>query len=130
MTWKTIRRETGLIEHICLEHGCGHPNAGSIQYMQYINNQEAWEDAIDDDGMHYPEIPEEPLDSSWGIHGCCGCCGNKDFPGKAVGAINFALQRMKNERPEMIEALKKDYYILWWGLLAAMQEAQGLEEEY
>ena len=125
MTWKTIRRETGLIEHICSEHGCGHPNAGSIQYMAHMSDK-IWED----DDAPFPEIPEEPLDSSWGIHGCCGCCGNKDFPGKAVGAINFALKRMKNERPEMIEALKKDYYILWWGLLAAMQEAQGVEEEY
>jgi len=52
---KTIRRETGLIEHIC-EHGVGHPAIGSVDWM---NKQ------TDQDG--------------WGIHGCDGCCHDKDW---------------------------------------------------
>lgn len=46
---KTIRRETGLIEHIC-EHGVGHPAHGSVHWMK-LNGSDGF-----------------------GSHGCDGCC--------------------------------------------------------
>lgn len=53
----TIRRETGLIEHIC-QHGCGHPAYGSVDWMEMVTG-----------------------DDSWGIHGCCqeSCCSKLDW---------------------------------------------------
>lgn len=60
--WKqTIRRETGLIEHVC-EHGVGHPAWGSADWMAltYPNDEEA--------------VSREELQHSWMIHGCDGCC--------------------------------------------------------
>ena len=47
---RTIRRETGLIEHIC-KHGVGHPAFGSVDWMKRTTDQE-----------------------SWSVHGCDGCC--------------------------------------------------------
>ena len=32
MEWRTSRRETGLVEHVC-EHGTGHPNHGSALWI-------------------------------------------------------------------------------------------------
>lgn len=58
MNWTKTIRETGLLEHVC-EHGCGHPDPESVQKLT---------EATNDDG--------------WGIHGCDGCCGREDFPGK------------------------------------------------
>jgi hypothetical protein len=45
----TIRRESGLVEHIC-QHGTGHPAYGSVHWL----------------GLHGIE--------GMGVHGCCGCC--------------------------------------------------------
>lgn len=64
--WSTIRRETGLVEHVCA-HGVGHPNAGSILWMQ-----------------------EETGHESWGIHGCDGCCTREDFPGTLKLSLSHA----------------------------------------
>ena len=50
----TIRRETGLIEHID-KHGVGHPAYGSVHWMK----------------IHGIE--------SMGIHGCNGSCNDKDW---------------------------------------------------
>lgn len=55
---KTIRREIGLIENIC-EHGVGHPAFGSADFL-----------------YHCTEMFEE---NPFGIHGCDGCCSNKDW---------------------------------------------------
>lgn len=52
----TIRRETGLVEHLC-PHGVGHPNPGSVIWMAEVTGQE-----------------------SWGVHGCDGCCRDESFP--------------------------------------------------
>lgn len=52
---RTIRRETGLIEHIC-KHGVGHPAIGSVQWMEITT------------GL-----------ASWSVHGCCGCCNEIDW---------------------------------------------------
>lgn len=119
MKWKTLRRETGLIEHVC-EHGTGHPNAGSIEFMTYAYR-------MDKDDLKIPSTPAAK--STWGIHGCDGCCSRKDFPGTAVGAINHTIKRYVAEKPELLERLKHDHYMLWWGILAAMNEAKGLKEE-
>jgi hypothetical protein len=122
LSWQTIRRETGLIEHVC-EHGVGHPNAGSVQYMEYMNQ------ALDEYGdLDFPSIPSEPyLKSSWWVHGCDGCCASVGFPGTAANAIKHAIGRYINERPDLLEDLKKDHFLLWWGIMAALSEAKDLE---
>ena len=51
---KTIRRETGLIEHVC-KCGVGHPAAGSVHWMKL-------------NGM-----------KGYGVHGCCGCCRSEKW---------------------------------------------------
>lgn len=56
MKWEFLRRASGLIEAVC-EHGVGHPVWESIKQME-----------------------EATGDSTWGIHGCCGCCSREDFP--------------------------------------------------
>ena len=58
---KTIRRETGLIEHICKEHGVGHPAAASVHWM----------------ALHGQNM---------GVHGCCGCC--RDMEWRLADATN------------------------------------------
>ena len=51
---QTIRRETGLIEHVC-EHGVGHPAIGSVIWMELNGAQ------------------------MMGVHGCDGCCGKDEW---------------------------------------------------
>ncbi len=58
MKWREHKRASGLVEHIC-EHGVGHPDAASVEEMERRTGQ-----------------------ASWGVHGCDGCCGRDDFPGK------------------------------------------------
>ena len=60
MSWKKIIRETGLIEYVC-HHGVGHPDYSSAEKIakKYDHDTETWL-----------------------VHGCCGCCNKKDFPGK------------------------------------------------
>jgi len=52
---QTIRRESGLIEHIC-KHGCGHPAYGSIVYLNSLTG-----------------------DSGHGTHGCDECCADPEW---------------------------------------------------
>lgn len=51
---ETIRRETGLIEHVC-KCGVGHPAIGSVQWLQLRTGQD------------------------YGVHGCCGCCRSPEW---------------------------------------------------
>lgn len=51
---KTIRRETGLVEHICI-HGVGHPAYASADYLDQVT-----------EGGYF-------------IHSCDGCCGTEDW---------------------------------------------------
>lgn len=51
---KTIRRETGLVEHLC-KHGVGHPALGSVQWMEL-------------NGL-----------KGYGVHGCDGCCNTNKW---------------------------------------------------
>ena len=62
MKWYRIVRASGLIEWEC-DHGVGHPDLNSVERMG--------------DG--------------WAIHGCDGCCGRDDFPGKLR-------KKVKNDR--------------------------------
>lgn len=88
--WKqTICRETGLIEHICKEHGVGHPAAASVHWAQ-INGNECM-----------------------GVHGCCGCCQTPEW--KLADAIEgyekaneLLLQAMRKIKQAGIELLKRE----------------------
>lgn len=48
--WPLVLRETALVERTC-PHGIGHPDPDSVAYMRHVTGE-----------------------SSWGIHGCDGCC--------------------------------------------------------
>jgi len=80
---KTIRRASGLIEHIC-EHGVGHPAYGSVDWMR-INGM---------DGM--------------GVHGCDGCCATQEWiladltEGIRAGnkLLYSAMQRLKRKEED------------------------------
>ncbi len=55
MPWeKTIRRASGLVEHIC-KCGVGHPAIGSVQWLKLHGDNHA------------------------GVHGCCGCCTTTEW---------------------------------------------------
>ena len=65
----TVRRYTGLIEHIC-DHGVGHPAVASADYLA-IETQESRDDLYG---------------NSWMVHGCDGCCGTNAW--KQADLIN------------------------------------------
>lgn len=50
----TIRRATGLVEHIC-EHGIGHPAYGSVDWLEKHGHKDM------------------------GVHGCDGCCQTPEW---------------------------------------------------
>lgn len=54
---RTIRRETGLVEHKC-SHGVGHPAEASADWQDQIRG-------------HAP--------GTWMSHGCDGCCGSTEW---------------------------------------------------
>lgn len=54
---RTIRRETGLVEHKC-SHGVGHPAEASADWQGQIRG-------------HAP--------GTWMSHGCDGCCGSVEW---------------------------------------------------
>lgn len=58
---KTIRRETGLIEHIC-EHGIGHPAYASADWIARVYHKENSESSLEENR------------NAWLVHGCDGCC--------------------------------------------------------
>ena len=60
MKWEKNIRETGLVEWIC-ECGIGHPDeeSATIVAKRFGHNKKTWL-----------------------IHGCCGHCSRKDFPGR------------------------------------------------
>ncbi len=96
MNWRTIRRETGLVEHLC-EHGVGHPNRGSALWLA-------------------EEYPEEgyDLDDCYGarlIHGCDRCCGRDDFPGTLFNSLRHAhgIIREQNKSIEDLERQVGDF---------------------
>ncbi len=68
--WQTIRRETGLVEHVCMH--AGHPNFYSVARLHRYE-------------FEGRECDDHALEAcSWFIHGCCGCCSREDFPGRQM----------------------------------------------
>lgn len=82
MNWKTIRRETSLVEHVCEEHGCGHPNYYSVARLHEMTCAKWVPDSEDDMTEWHPEYDHGFAECSWWVHGCCGCCASVDFPGR------------------------------------------------
>ncbi len=85
MEWRKIRRETGLIEHVC-EHGVGHPNDGSALWVAEASLPDGTDEEI------------ERLTKAWKVHGCDGCCGRPDFPGTEYHALRYAHRLIRGER--------------------------------
>lgn len=56
---RTLRRETGLLEHIC-KHGVGHPVEGSADWMAL------------EYGVSRKKNP-------YTVHGCDGCCNSIEW---------------------------------------------------
>ena len=52
---ETIRREGGLIEHVC-KHGVGHPCGPSVHWLSIHG-----------------------MGESFGVHGCDGCCSKPEW---------------------------------------------------
>lgn len=63
---KTIRRETGLIEHLC-EHEIGHPAYASADWIARVNHKEASEFSLEENR------------NAWLVHGCDGCCNSTEW---------------------------------------------------
>lgn len=86
--WKqTIRRASGLVEHVC-EHNTGHPADASVHWMELNGNE------------------------CMGVHGCCGCCQSPEW--KLADAIEgyekaneLLLQAMRKIKRAGIEAIKR-----------------------
>jgi DNA-directed RNA polymerase subunit RPC12/RpoP len=68
MAFDRTIRETGLVEWMC-PHGVGHPDERSAAYIASVMEEKY------KNGQHTTEI--------WLVHGCDGCCGRDDFPGRA-----------------------------------------------
>lgn len=102
MTWKTTRRESGLIEHIC-EHLVGHPNAGSIERMD--------------------DLGGKGNSGSWGVHGCDGCCHSNDFPGSAENTLMYTIGFYKEHHSvalDEIMSLIEKYPFFYYALRAVV----------
>lgn len=102
MIWKTVRRETGLIEHTC-EHGVGHTNPASAIRIASM--------CIDDELYHGNGILlDEAI--AWTIHGCDGCCNHPSFPGHIFNNLCYAfgLYEGDQNRADCLYALNKFIY--------------------
>ncbi len=102
MKWQTIRRETGLVEHVC-EHGVGHPNHGSALWQA-----EGWakrDQENESDQRPFDELVEDH-EYCERIHGCDGCCGRSDFPGTYRDSLRHA-HKMLQIQNDTIKALSK-----------------------
>lgn len=73
---RTIRRETGLIEHIC-KHGVGHPASGSVHWMSLQPR------------AHVELNGQTHFD----VHGCDRCCQTPEW--RLADALEG--QRIANE---------------------------------
>ena len=91
---QTIRRSSGLIEHIC-KHGVGHPAAASVHFLE-LNGIECM-----------------------GIHGCDSCCHDLNWKladategYKIANQLLFNLIKEKKKFKEEIKALKDEISVL------------------
>jgi hypothetical protein len=83
--WTKLRRETGLLEHIC-EHGIGHPNWGSALWCA-----EAYGEADNSESLTLKDVH-----GAWMTHGCDGCCrDDEDFPGGPFESLIHAHEIIK-----------------------------------
>lgn len=105
--WITIRRETGLVEHVC-EHNVGHPNHGSALWLA-----EAYEIEGDDVFDGY---------AARLIHGCDGCCAREDFPGTLFESLRHA-HNMIRERNTIISNQKRQIDDHQYELMDAVEMA-------
>ena len=93
MEWTTTRRgdKHGLVECVC-ECGVGHPAYGSALWI--AESLHAGTDSV-----------KAELDALM-VHGCCGCCKRKDFPGTPIESLRHAHKLIRGylERIAELEA--------------------------
>lgn len=104
MSWVTIRRETGLVEHLC-EHGTGHPNWGSALWLAEAQVAEEKARGVKD------SLSLLNHHSSWLVHGCDGCCKKSDFPGGRFKSLLHA-HKLLREANEKVRLAEKDEAIM------------------
>ena len=81
---ETIRRASGLVEHIC-EHGVGHPAIGSVMWMN--------------------QVGVAGSRGTYGIHGCDGCCGAAEWRiADAEEGLRIATEHMTAFRKKYLDA--------------------------
>jgi len=100
--WTRNSRSDGRIEYIC-EHGVGHTDYASA--VKCADTYGEWEQ---------PEAKErgitrEDVIGSWMSHGCDGCCGHDDFPGKKEGVKTMADPIRYGATEEEIAEWKADH---------------------
>lgn len=123
MRWHRIRRETGLVEHMC-EHGVGHPNHGSALWIA-----EQLVEGEDSTCIGEPNTIEE-LHAAGLVHGCDGCCKRDDFPGTPEESLKYA-HGLIRDGAEKVRLVEKDMAILRSRndlLIARVQEKELPEE--
>lgn len=81
---KIIRRETGLIEAICSEHGVGHPVYGSAHWLSLVTDN-----SVD----------------TWMVHGCCGCCNDTEWQMSTLETSVEIANQLVLDHKELIEVL-------------------------
>lgn len=85
---QTIRRETGLVEHVC-KHGVGHPAIGSVLWLDQAGPKGA--------------------KGTWGLHGCDGCCRTPEWRlADALEGLKIATgllyeEKRKNHEPKSVD---------------------------
>lgn len=90
--WQTIRRSTGLIEHV--RNGVGHPNHASAERMNYLTRKTLAKKTIQFGGTN-----------PFYVHGCNGDCGRADFPGNTYNNIIYAIDQYIER--DLIEYLRE-----------------------
>lgn len=84
---ETIRRETGLVEHVC-KHGVGHPAHGSVHWMELHGIKDM------------------------GIHGCDGCCMEKDW---IIADLKASTEIANTHIKKLVEKIKRIGYTMVGG---------------
>lgn len=91
---KTIRRETGLIEHIC-KHGIGHPAYASADWIARTSCTEDSE---------FSEVRD-----AWMIHGCDGCCNSAEWQLESLRNSVEIANQIIIEHKEYLELMKENH---------------------
>lgn len=85
---RTIRRETGLIEHIC-EHGIGHPAVGSADWKAIMTK-------------------DNREDNPWMVHGCDGCCSTPEWQIASLKDSVWAANEIIVSHHKLFAQMKKE----------------------